>query len=269
MENNSITKLSGLTILIAIISLGTISSFALSAFSTDFNAGSPPEFSGIITTEAVQGYFGLGTGSNTFSGNFLRNTSIPPLVTTLTLTGLPSHSSIDLKFLLAIIDSWDGTGCSAGPDEFSVKVDGSLIFSKVFENSNCGTQSYSPPAGVELARHVQLGFNGGNTFHLDSAYNMGLDPSFQGIPHTSTTLTIEWFSGGAVWQGGTDESWAIENVEVDLLGVEPVVGGELLPIYNTALMLAGIQSSAIWMLPALAGIAGAGAYYIRTRMNKE
>jgi len=49
----------------------------------------------------------------------------------------------------------------------------------------------------------------------------------------------------------------------------PVVGGEFLPIDNTALMLAGLQSSAIWMLPVLAGAAGVGAYYIKTRMNKE
>jgi len=48
-----------------------------------------------------------------------------------------------------------------------------------------------------------------------------------------------------------------------------VVGGESLSIDNTALLLAGLQTSAIWMLPALAGIAGAGAYFVRTRMNKE
>ncbi len=48
-----------------------------------------------------------------------------------------------------------------------------------------------------------------------------------------------------------------------------IVGGELLPIDSTALMLAGLQTSAIWMLPILAGAAGIGAYYIKTRMNKE
>ncbi len=50
---------------------------------------------------------------------------------------------------------------------------------------------------------------------------------------------------------------------------EIFVGGELLPIDSTALLLAGIQTSAIWMLPILAGAAGIGAYYIKTRMNKE
>ena len=55
---------------------------------------------------------------------------------------------------------------------------------------------------------------------------MGLDPVFQNIPHTANTLTVEWFASGAGWQGdnltfgGTqDESWAIDNVRVDLNGV--------------------------------------------------
>ena len=45
----------------------------------------------------------------------------------------------------------------------------------------------------------------------------------------------------------------------------PVVGGELLPIDNTALLLAGLQTSAIWMLPVLAGAAGAGIAVLKLR----
>jgi hypothetical protein len=48
-----------------------------------------------------------------------------------------------------------------------------------------------------------------------------------------------------------------------------VVGGEFLPIDSTALFIAGLQSSAIWMLPALAGATGLGAYFIKSRMNKD
>jgi len=48
-----------------------------------------------------------------------------------------------------------------------------------------------------------------------------------------------------------------------------VVGGELLSIDSTALVLAGLQTSAIWMLPVLAGVAGAGFYLIKFRTNKE
>jgi len=49
----------------------------------------------------------------------------------------------------------------------------------------------------------------------------------------------------------------------------PVVGGEFLPIDSTALVLAGLQTSAIWMLPVLAGVAGSafGILYIKNRRN--
>jgi len=45
------------------------------------------------------------------------------------------------------------------------------------------------------------------------------------------------------------------------------VGGEFLPIKTTSLLLAGLQSSAIWMLPVLAAAAGATAFYLKSRKN--
>jgi len=47
------------------------------------------------------------------------------------------------------------------------------------------------------------------------------------------------------------------------------VGGEFLPIDSTVLVLAGLQTSAIWMLPVLAGVAGSafGILYIKSRRN--
>jgi len=60
-----------------------------------------------------------------------------------------------------------------------------------------------------------LGFNPGTTFHDDSAYNMYVEPAFANIGHTSGTLVISWFADGAGWQGGNDESWAIDNVQIE------------------------------------------------------
>jgi len=48
-----------------------------------------------------------------------------------------------------------------------------------------------------------------------------------------------------------------------------MVGGEFLPIDSTALLLAGFQTSAIWILPAVAGLAGTGYYLIRFRAKQE
>jgi len=45
------------------------------------------------------------------------------------------------------------------------------------------------------------------------------------------------------------------------------VAGELLSIDSTALMIAGLQSSAIWMLPILAGAVGTGAFIVRSKLK--
>ena len=146
-----------------------------------------------------------------------------PSRTRLTLTGLPAHTSVDVNFLLAIIDSWDGTGPNTfQPDYFNVAVDGVSVFSETFTNVGGSSQSYQPTAaGVRLTTGV---FDHGFSLFPnvgDSAYNMGLEPRLHNIAHTASTLTIEWFASGAGWEGGTNESWAIDNVQVVLNGVTP------------------------------------------------
>jgi len=170
---------------------------------------------GITSTEPVQDYDAYG-----FGGDFLRNDTggyasggdmgTPGLTTTLTLTGLPPHTSIDINFLLAIIDSWDGGGPEGccHPDILTVTVDGNTIFSESFGYIN---PSFVPTSGVLLALDTPLGFN---PEFGDSAYNMGLNPAFDNIPHSASTLTIEWFARGDGWQGDYDESWAIDDVEI-------------------------------------------------------
>lgn len=204
---------------------------ALTVFSTDFNAAVPGQFTGAGVLASVSGYSGLGTGSNVFGGSFLFNDSFPAAATTLVLTGLPAHTTVDLKFLLAMIDTWDGNtpppGTSVAPDTFNVRVDGVLIFSATFDNQGDGAdQGYVAPAGVQLTTrpYTDLGVGQPRGFpqpneYGDGAYDMGLDPTFLGIPHTASTLTVQWLAGGSGWQGGIDESWAIDNVTIELNGV--------------------------------------------------
>ena len=171
-----------------------------------FNGDS--DWSGFVSIEDVQGYSEIG-----FDGTFLRNTAggNPAAKTTLTLNNLPEHSSLDLEFLLAIIDSWDGSppgGC-CNPDEFNVLVDGVSIFKETFGFND---PSYSPPPNVEIDDGEDRGFG-----HWDDhAYNMANDPTFQNIPHTNSNVTIDFFASGEGWQAGNDESWALENVAVGL-----------------------------------------------------
>jgi len=49
----------------------------------------------------------------------------------------------------------------------------------------------------------------------------------------------------------------------------PQVAGELLPIDSSALMIAGLTSSAVWMIPTVLGLAGAGVYLVKFRANRD
>ncbi len=49
---------------------------------------------------------------------------------------------------------------------------------------------------------------------------------------------------------------------------EEQVAGELLPIMSSALVIAGVSTIAIWMIPTVLGLAGAGVYLVKFRANR-
>lgn len=188
----------------------------IQVFNTDFNGALPSGIApGSATLTGVQGYSGLGPVGNQFSGNFLR--SATGNTVTLSLAGLPAHDTISLEFLFAAIDSLDGTGTFPAGDFFKIVFDGVTLFSESFANAlPSQIQSYVSPAGVELARHVDLGFSGPGSFYTDSAYNLGADPLFANFAHTGSTATIDFFMFGPGNQSLDDESWAMDNLRVSV-----------------------------------------------------
>src|SRR5262245_52132950 len=93
---------------IAVVLLGS-PALAQVVFATDFEQGLPPELAApVATVESVQGFAGLGPQGRRFAGSFLRYAAASIQPTTLTLHNLPPHTSVDIEFLLAIIDSCDG-----------------------------------------------------------------------------------------------------------------------------------------------------------------
>jgi hypothetical protein len=193
-------------------------------FFTDFDTTVPAEISaGTATLTGVQGYAGLGPIGNQFGGTFLR--SATGNVVTLTLTGLPQHSAINLDLLFAAIDSLDGTGTFPSGDFFNVTLDGVSVFRESFANAlPSQIQSYVPPPGVELARHVDLGFSGPGSFYTDSAYDLGADPVFHNLAHTGTQATFTFQIEGVGIQDLNDESWAMDNLRVSVTAVpEPSI----------------------------------------------
>ncbi len=221
MRSHSKTIRNGLAILAfaasAIGPVSTAHAAPVTVFSTDFNGVTlPAEFMpGTATLTGVQGYAGLGTTGNQFGGNFLR--SATGNVVTLSLNNLPQHDTVSLQFLFAAIDSLDGTGTFPSGDYFRIVFDGTVLFSESFANATpTQVQSYVPPASVELARHVDLGFQGPGGHYTDSAYNLGADPRFLNFAHTGSSAQIDLFIFGEGNQGLDDESWAMDNLRVSV-----------------------------------------------------
>lgn len=195
---------------------------AASVFFADFEDGNlPTEFTGTGSVVSSEGYGDENLG---FGEQFLRNDSggRPAPASVLTLNNLPTHTHLDLGFLLATIDSWDGESISNGPDLFNVEVDDTSIFSEPFDTF----RDTEPDLVLRDNGDGNVGFNGQWN---DSAYDFTStsDPAtmFQQIPHTADSVTIEFFSSGAGWQGGSDESFAIDNVSVEVTGIPSPLAG--------------------------------------------
>lgn len=128
----------------------------LDYYYTNFDAALPPEFTSLVgfSREPIQT-----TNSPNFTdykpfspGSWLRTTSGTTQSATLTLTGLPAHDLIDLKFLIGTMDSIDS---SDGP--FEVKVDGTTVYSRKYGSAG----GWNPGEPVLIVRQTQLGYNTG------------------------------------------------------------------------------------------------------------
>lgn len=194
-------------------------------FSTDFESGLPAQVSpGVAELTGVQGYAGLGPLEHPFAGTFLRSPTGNEVK--LTLTDLPGHTDISLGFLLAAIDSLDGTGTFPQGDFLRITLDGVEVFRESFANATeSQVQSYVPAPGGELARRVDLGFQGPGSYYTDSAYDMFLEPSLQKLAHSTSTAVFTFVMEGPGVQELADESWAMDQLTVSVTPVpEPSAG---------------------------------------------
>ncbi len=204
----------------AVVMLASVASVAhaqvvfSSNFDTSLASGIAP---GVAQLTPVQGFAGLGSAGRTFGGSFLRSPTGNTV--TIQLTNLPPHQAIDIRFLFAAIDSLDGTGSFPEGDFLRVTADGQQIFRESFANATqTQDQTYVAPPGGQLARRIDLGFSGPGSFYTDSAYDMGVDGRFQNIAHTASTLTISFLIEGPGIQDLGDESWAMDELTISLVG---------------------------------------------------
>lgn len=106
-------------------------------------------------------------------------------------------------------------------------------------------------AGIDTINGIVIGDAGGlETFYTDNVIG-GVDPFL------SVADTFEDFEPAILAK-------LAKEIEVPT-----PVAGELLSIDSSALVIAGLTGSAAWMIPTIAGIAGAGLYLVKFRTNRD
>ena len=159
-----------------------------------------------------------------FSGtNWLRSSGRSSTAT-LTLTGLAAHTAINLDFLFAIMDSYDPN------DYFRVSVDNRLVFNAPMTS----WRGQAPTYGTELVSKRQLAGTNGQEWSKDSAFDLGTLASIQNISHTASTVKIDFLA--QMDEGKTNESFAIDDLSVSLVGSAAVPEPSTLAIFALGLM---------------------------------
>lgn len=161
-------------------------------FSTDFENGLPTEITSTDWFVETMDSGADGTyGDHGFSSTqFLRSKTTKGIKSlAINLTDLPTHSNIDLDFLLATIDK------TQNGDGIEVRLDGITIFS---ESIAFDASAWNPAAPIEMFTGIKLGYKD-NPVGYDKGLNLGrvgtsdqsLPFDFSQIPHSASTLTLE------------------------------------------------------------------------------
>ncbi len=175
------------------LSIGPVHA-ATTVYSTDFESGLDSVWSS-GSTQAADATLG------NYNGNYSLDNG-----TTLTLTNLPAHTNLALRFDLYLFSTWDGENTTWGKDYFSLA--GDVSGSWTFTNHQPEGQSY-PGTPDEI---YGIGFSATHVYR-------GLDPTGSGdafvVAHSGPTFTVTF--GGPTTQ--SDEWWGIDNVSVSVSNV--------------------------------------------------
>jgi hypothetical protein len=148
-------------------------------------------------------------------GNFLQNRSAG--TTEFLFTNLPTHTSVDIGYLLMFLDSWDSRdgGCCA-PDNIDLYVDGTLTGRYTYNNALGTIKDIG--GGSVVFEYVQYD---GNFYYSDTVADMSGDPGLT-FGHTGSSLKVGFVASGGGFQYGGDEGWGIDNLDITLGGVTSV-----------------------------------------------
>ena len=147
------------------------------------------------------------------------------------------------------------TDPNGGTFDAELPVDASLVFTEVDNPENTIIQPFSD---VFRSTGVWSHTPGPNDAHNEEFpsgdFNAGINPE-TGEPNPTEEIATA----------------AIHTVVPSQIPPVPPtpVAGELLSVDNSVLVIAGLTSMSLWMIPTVLGLAGAGLYLVKFRANRD
>jgi hypothetical protein len=176
---------------------------AATLYSFDFDS-LPTAAPGVDATISYGGAMPVVDGEGGgITGAYLANETTG--LTEVTFTGLSNYTDINLGATLAFIDSWDSTNGNPSPDYLFIYVNGVQVLQLTSANQSGTVNNYG--GGTETA----FGNFFFNTFN-DRVIDMTTSSALQNLAAPGGTLTIGIQAGGGGFQGGSDESWGLDNI---------------------------------------------------------
>lgn len=225
----------------------------------------------------------------------MRTTVSEPVTESVTIL---SHDDVIYENGLPVLGGgWVFTGFAAAAEDFTFEEDAVVTDFHFVSHEADGFPTAQP---IQWFIFDDGGSQPGNLLASGSAVNFEREEIISGFASISFDLDAPFPADGGVqyWiviyaPEGTFQGWdesetgngdfACVTIEVpptkdsewtcdghsffQLTGNPNTVSGELLSLDTTALLIAGLTSSAIWFVPALAAIAGTGIYLIKLRKN--
>lgn len=150
-----------------------------------------------------------------------RTTGDPAGFTTLDLHGLAAHTAVSVDFILGFLESWDGRDGTVTPDNLEIYLDDVLIANYTATNASGSADDFGTSSILAYRQQVN-----GNGFFSDTLIQFS-----DVFAHTSSDLNLRWRAAGAGWQGGDDEGFGLDNIQLSYatLGVpEPATWAMLI-----------------------------------------
>jgi len=166
------------------------------------------------TGTAAGGPF-AGSGGKSWNGSFFNNLSggVPATESTLTLSNLGAHSHVSIDFMLGFLNSWDSSNGGVSPDFLDILIDGVLVYQLTTVAAGGTFNDYG--GGTLVVDDGQIDID---QFFTDDLVDMGT-AGFLTFAHTASTLTLGIRASGNGWQGGPDEYWGIDDLRINITGV--------------------------------------------------